>query len=104
FLRNEMQVDYAFSATTAIGIKTVSEAGSKRLIRAAIAHALQHNLPSVTLVHKGNIMKFTEGAFKNWGYEVAATEFGDQTYTWAQWERTKAASGEAAANAEQEAA
>lgn len=104
FLGDEMQVDYAFSATTAIGIKTVSEEGSKRLIRAAIAHALQHNLPSVTLVHKGNIMKFTEGAFKNWGYEVAETEFGDQTYTWAQWERTKAASGEAAANAEQEEA
>ncbi|WP_353183501.1 NADP-dependent isocitrate dehydrogenase [Parapedobacter lycopersici] len=104
FLQDEMEVDYTFTATTAIGIKTVSEEGSKRLVRAAIEHAIQQHRPSVALVHKGNIMKFTEGAFKNWGYEVAETEFADQTYTWAQWERTKAASGEASANAEQEKA
>jgi len=66
---------------SAIGIKPVSEFGSKRLVRQAIQYAIDHNRPSVTLVHKGNIMKFTEGAFKNWGYEVAAQEFGDQIVT-----------------------
>ena len=66
---------------SAIGIKPVSEFGSKRLVRQAIQYAIDHQRPSVTLVHKGNIMKFTEGAFKNWGYEVAAQEFGDQTVT-----------------------
>jgi isocitrate dehydrogenase len=65
----------------AIGIKPVSEFGSKRLVRQAIQYAIDRNRPSVTLVHKGNIMKFTEGAFKNWGYELAAAEFGDQTIT-----------------------
>ena len=66
---------------SAIGIKPVSEFGSKRLVRQAIQYAIEHNRPSVTFVHKGNIMKFTEGAFKNWGYEVAAQEFGDYTVT-----------------------
>ncbi|MCA9952605.1 MAG: isocitrate dehydrogenase (NADP(+)) [Anaerolineales bacterium] len=66
---------------SAIGIKPVSEFGTKRLVRQAIEYAITHQLPSVTLVHKGNIMKFTEGAFKNWGYEVAADEFGDVTIT-----------------------
>ncbi len=66
---------------SAIGIKPVSEFGSKRLVRQAIQYAIDHQRPSVTLVHKGNIMKFTEGAFKNWGYEVAAQEFGDRTIT-----------------------
>lgn len=99
FLTNEIGVDYAFTATTAIGIKTVSEEGSKRLIRAAIDYAIRHKRPSVSLVHKGNIMKFTEGAFKNWGYEVAETEFAEKTYTWPQWERTKTAAGEEQANA-----
>lgn len=104
FLRDELQVDYDFSTDTGVGIKLVSEEGSKRLIRAAIMHALEHQLPSVTLVHKGNIMKFTEGAFKNWGYELAETEFAAQTYTWGQWERTKAGKGDVAANAEQQEA
>lgn len=104
FLRDELQVDYDFSTDTGVGIKLVSEEGSKRLIRAAIMHALEHQLPSVTLVHKGNIMKFTEGAFKNWGYELAETEFAAQTYTWGQWERTKAEKGDVAANAEQQEA
>ena len=62
-------------AHSAIGIKPMSEFGSKRLVRMAIQYALKHNLPSVTLVHKGNIMKFTEGAFRDWGYEVARDEF-----------------------------
>lgn len=104
FLRDELHVDYNFSTGTGVGIKLVSELGSKRLIRSAIEHALEHKLPSVTLVHKGNIMKFTEGAFKNWGYELAETEFEHQTYTWGQWERTKEEKGDSAANAEQQEA
>lgn len=104
FLGRDMAVDFNFTADTAIGIKTVSEHGSKRLVRAAIAYAIRHALPSVTLVHKGNIMKYTEGAFKNWGYEVAETEFADHTYTWQQWERKKAADGEQSANDELAAA
>src|SRR5690606_40627295 len=67
FLANDMAVDFDFTADTAIGIKTVSEHGSKRLIRAAIEYAIRQGVPSVTLVHKGNIMKYTEGAFKYWG-------------------------------------
>ena len=70
-------------------------------MRAAIHWALENHRRSVTLVHKGNIMKYTEGAFRNWGYELAEREFGERVYTWAQWERTKAKSGEDAANAEQ---
>jgi len=107
FLRKEFPSSYKkirFPETVAIGLKPVSKEGSERLIRAAIAYAVRHKRKSVTLVHKGNIMKFTEGAFRNWGYELAEREFGGQTYTWEQWERTKAASGEAAANAEQKAA
>ena len=73
-------------------------------MRAAIRYAIANNRKSVTLVHKGNIMKFTEGAFRNWGYDVAETEFGNETYTWNQWEKTVAAQGSKAANAEQDAA
>jgi len=87
-----------------IGIKPVSWSGSVRLIHSAIAYAIKHNRKSVTLVHKGNIMKFTEGAFRDWGYEVAATYFADKVYTWAQWEKTKKEKGEQAANDEQNAA
>jgi isocitrate dehydrogenase len=93
-----------FPETSGIGIKPVSKDGSERLIRAAIEYALTTKQKSVTLVHKGNIMKFTEGAFRNWGYQLAEREFGDKVYTWDQWERTKAAKGEAEANAEQKAA
>ncbi|MBX3271563.1 MAG: NADP-dependent isocitrate dehydrogenase [Sandaracinaceae bacterium] len=93
-----------FPGTAAIGIKPVSREGTERLVRAAIQYALDHGRPSVTLVHKGNIMKFTEGAFRSWGYDVAEREFADQTYTWGQWERTVAEKGEEAANAEQAAA
>jgi isocitrate dehydrogenase len=93
-----------FPETSGIGIKPVSKDGSERLIRAAIKYAIDTKQKSVTLVHKGNIMKFTEGAFRNWGYALAEREFGDKVYTWDQWERTKAADGEAAANAEQKAA
>ena len=75
-----------------------------RLVRAAIQYALDNKRRSVTLVHKGNIMKYTEGAFRNWGYEVAECEFGERVYTWAQWERVVQEKGEDAANAEQEEA
>jgi isocitrate dehydrogenase len=92
-----------FPESSGIGIKPVSKDGSERLIRAAIEYAIANKRKSVTLVHKGNIMKFTEGAFRNWGYALAEREFGDQVYTWEQWERTKAAKGEAEANAEQKA-
>jgi isocitrate dehydrogenase len=93
-----------FPGTAGIGLKPVSKEGTARLVRAALRWSLENRRRSVTLVHKGNIMKFTEGAFRNWGYEVAESEFGEQVYTWAQWERTKAAQGEDAANAEQAAA
>ncbi|MBN1768613.1 MAG: NADP-dependent isocitrate dehydrogenase [Prolixibacteraceae bacterium] len=79
--------DVRFPDSTSFGIKPVSEEGSKRLVRAAIDYAIKHELPSVTLVHKGNIMKYTEGAFKNWGYEVAEQEFEHQTFTWRQYEK-----------------
>jgi isocitrate dehydrogenase len=82
----------------------VSKDGTERLVRAAIEYAIEFKRKSVTIVHKGNIMKYTEGAFRNWGYALAEREFGDQVYTWDQWERTKAAKGEAEANAEQKAA
>jgi isocitrate dehydrogenase len=104
FLLNELKVDYSFNEHTGIGIKIVSEEGSKRLIRSAIKHAILHKLPSVTIVHKGNIMKYTEGAFKQWGFDVAENEFSDFTYTWGQWEKTKAEKGQDAANAEQKEA
>lgn len=96
-----------FPETSGIGIKPVSSEGSKRLVRAAIEYAITHKRKSVTLVHKGNIMKFTEGAFKNWGYEVAEQEFAEQTFTWGQYDRIKEAEGVDAANkaqAEAEAA
>jgi isocitrate dehydrogenase len=90
-----------FPETSGIGIKPVSREGSERLIRAAINYAIANKRKSVTFVHKGNIMKFTEGAFRNWGYALAEREFSDKVYTWSQWERTKAAQGEEVANAEQ---
>jgi len=93
-----------FPQSSGFSLKPVSRDGTERLVRAAIEYALQNGRRSVTLVHKGNIMKFTEGAFRNWGYELAEREFGERVYTWAQWERTKQARGEEAANAEQQAA
>ncbi len=105
FLQKDMGVKkIRFPETSGIGIKPVSSEGSKRLIRSAIEYALKHKRKSVTLVHKGNIMKFTEGAFKNWGYEVAETEYGDKVFTWNQYDKIKAEQGEAAANAAQKAA
>jgi isocitrate dehydrogenase len=93
-----------FPDSCGIGVKPVSREGTERLVRAAIQWALANRRKSVTLAHKGNIMKFTEGAFMRWGYALAEREFGDQLYTWRQWEATKKEKGEAAANAEQQAA
>jgi isocitrate dehydrogenase len=93
-----------FPKDCGLGIKPVSREGSERLVRAAIRYALLHKRKSVTLVHKGNIMKYTEGAFRGWGYALAEREFGSEVYTWERWEQTKANSGEEAANAEQTAA
>jgi isocitrate dehydrogenase len=88
-----------FPDSSGIGIKTASREGSERLFRAAIEYAIANQRKSVTIVHKGNIMKFTEGAFRNWCYELAEREFPSQTFTWEQWERIKAAKGEPEANA-----
>ncbi len=104
FLKADLNVDYNFSNSTGVGLKFVSEEGSKRLIRAAIEFAIREGRKSITIVHKGNIMKYTEGAFKNWGYQLAESEFGDQLYTWNQWEQSKATKGVDVANAEQKAA
>jgi isocitrate dehydrogenase len=87
-----------------LGIKAVSKTGTNRLMHGAIAYALKHKRKSVTIVHKGNIMKYTEGAFRDWGYAFAENMFGDKVYTWMQWEKTKKEKGEEAANAEQKAA
>ncbi|RYE24353.1 MAG: NADP-dependent isocitrate dehydrogenase [Sphingobacteriales bacterium] len=102
FLTNELGVSkkIRFPETSSFGIKPVSKDGSERLIRAAIQFAIDNKRPTVSIVHKGNIMKFTEGGFKMWGYELATREFGDKVYTWEQWEATKKESGEEAANAE----
>ncbi|HQE13394.1 MAG TPA: NADP-dependent isocitrate dehydrogenase, partial [Flavipsychrobacter sp.] len=97
---NNLASKVRFPETTAYGIKPVSKDGSQRLIRSAIQYAIEKKLPSVTIVHKGNIMKFTEGGFKNWGYELAETEFKEAVYTWGQWEETKKNSDEATANKE----
>jgi len=93
-----------FPESTALGLKPVSKEGSERLVRAAIVYAIAAGRKSVTFVHKGNIQKFTEGGFRKWGYALAEREFAAKTYTWEQWERTKTAKGEAAANTEQQSA
>ncbi|MCZ6732550.1 MAG: NADP-dependent isocitrate dehydrogenase [Gammaproteobacteria bacterium] len=93
-----------FPDTSGIGIKPISREGTERLVRAAINYAITNERKSVTFVHKGNIMKFTEGAFRNWGYQLAEREFSDHCYTWDQWERTKAEKGNEMANAEQQSA
>jgi len=105
FLQDEMGVKkIRFPETSSFGIKPVSKEGTERLVRAAIKYALEHKKPSVTIVHKGNIMKFTEGAFKTWGYELAEKEFGDKVYTWSQYDRTLAKQGQEMADAQQKAA
>ena len=105
FLLDEMGVtQIRFPDTVSLGIKPVSVEGTERLVRSAIEYALDNKLPSVTLVHKGNIMKFTEGKFKEWGYQLAEREYGDKVFTWAQYDRIAAAEGTAAANKAQDEA
>ncbi len=99
FLQNELGVNkIRFPETSGLGIKPVSEEGTSRLVRAAIEYAIKEGRKSLTLVHKGNIMKFTEGAFKNWGYELAEREYGDKVFTWAEYDRIKDEQGVDAAN------
>ena len=93
-----------FPDSSGIGIKTVSREGTERLLRSALDYTIKNGRKIITLVHKGNIMKFTEGAFRNWGYELAEREYGNYVYTWNQWEKTKAKQGESAANDEQQKA
>lgn len=100
FLINEMHVkEIRFPESSSFGVKPVSKEGSERLIRAAIQYAIDRELPSVTIVHKGNIMKYTEGAFKNWGYQLAENEFGDNTFTWSRYLLIEKQQGQAAAKA-----
>lgn len=107
WLQQEYPQEYEkirFPESSGFSLKPISKQGSQRLVRAAIQYALDQARGSVTLVHKGNIMKYTEGSFRNWGYEVAEEEFGDRVYTWSQWRRTKREGGEAQANQEQKVA
>jgi len=102
FLMKEMGVKkIRFPKSSSIGIKPVSKEGTERLVRAALNYAIIHKKPSVTIVHKGNIMKFTEGQFKKWGYELAEREFGDKVFTWAQYDLIKTEQGEEVADAAQ---
>ena len=94
----ELHQKIRFPNTSGIGIKPISEEGTQRLVKAAIRYALDCKRKSVTLVHKGNIMKFTEGAFRNWGYAIAESEFAEHCYTWEQWQRSSAEEGIEAAN------
>ncbi len=98
-LKDEFDVQYPFKPQTSLGIKPVSQEGSERLIEAAIRYAIDHGLPSVTLVHKGNIMKYTEGGFKKWGYQLAKNKFSGHIITWDDWEAEKKRGGEEQANA-----
>jgi isocitrate dehydrogenase len=105
FLIEEMGVNkIRFPESSSFGIKPVSKEGTERLVRAAMEYAFKYNRKSVTIVHKGNIMKFTEGAFKNWGYELAEREYGDRVFTWAQYDRILAEKGQDAANEAQKQA
>ena len=105
FLLDEMGVStIRFPESASIGIKPISKEGTSRLVRGAIQYAVRHKLPSVTLVHKGNIMKYTEGQFKEWGYELAEKEFGNLVFTWNQYDRIVEKEGKAKANEAQDAA
>jgi isocitrate dehydrogenase len=102
FLQNEMGVNkIRFPESSSVGIKPVSKEGTERLVRAAIEYTISHKLPSLTIVHKGNIMKFTEGAFKKWGYELIEREYGDKTFTWAQYDRISEQKGREVADSAQ---
>ncbi len=105
FLQDEMGVKkIRFPESSSFGVKPISKEGTERLVRSAIKYALEHKKPSVTIVHKGNIMKFTEGAFKTWGYDVAEKEFGGKVFTWVQYDKIAANMGVSAAEATMKAA
>jgi len=105
FIQKEMGVKkIRFPESSSIGIKPISVEGTERLVRATIEYAIMHKKPSVTIVHKGNIMKYTEGGFKKWAYELAEREFGNKCFTWAQYDRIMEEKGVDAANAAQDAA
>ncbi|EAC4251904.1 NADP-dependent isocitrate dehydrogenase [Listeria monocytogenes] len=105
FLKSEFGVDkIRFPETSGIGIKPISKEGTERLVRSAIEHAIKEDRKSLTLVHKGNIMKFTEGAFKNWGYDLCKREYGDKVFTWNEYDRIKEAEGTEVADAKQKEA
>jgi isocitrate dehydrogenase len=105
FIQQEMGVsNIRFPETSSIGVKPISVEGTERLVKAALEYALNHNRRSVTIVHKGNIMKFTEGAFKSWGYAVAERDYPGKFFTWAEYDRIEDAEGTEAANAAQKAA
>lgn len=107
FLRENFPKDYAkirFPETSGIGVKPVSQEGTARLVRAALEYAFAEKRKSLTIVHKGNIMKYTEGGFRKWAYELAEKEYGSRVYTWDQWEKTKKEKGEETANSEMKAA
>ena len=99
FLKDEMDVNkIRFPESSSIGIKPVSKEGTERLVSAAIQYAVDHKRNSVTLVHKGNIMKFTEGAFKNWGYAFAENNFSEHVFTWRQYDKIAEEEGKEKAN------
>ncbi|MCB9187055.1 MAG: NADP-dependent isocitrate dehydrogenase [Flavobacteriales bacterium] len=105
FIQNEMGIKkIRFPETSSIGIKPISIEGTERLVRSAIEYAIQHKKPSLTIVHKGNIMKFTEGGFKKWGYELCEREYGDKCFTWAQYDRIVDEKGVDEANRQQDEA
>ncbi|MBP7274547.1 MAG: NADP-dependent isocitrate dehydrogenase [Saprospiraceae bacterium] len=105
FLQIELGVKkIRFPKSSSFGIKPVSQEGTERLVRSSLNYAIKYKKPSVTLVHKGNIMKFTEGKFKDWGYQLAEKEFGDKVFTWAEYDRIKEAKGQKAADEAQSAA
>ncbi|MBC6180308.1 NADP-dependent isocitrate dehydrogenase [Listeria welshimeri] len=105
FLKSEFGVDkIRFPETSGIGIKPISKEGTERLVRSAIEYAIKEGRKSLTLVHKGNIMKFTEGAFKNWGYDLCEREYGDKVFTWNEYDRIKEAEGAEVADAKQKEA
>ncbi|EQC2008281.1 NADP-dependent isocitrate dehydrogenase [Listeria monocytogenes] len=105
FLKSEFGVDkIRFPETSGIGIKPISKEGTERLVRSAIEYTIKEGRKSLTLVHKGNIMKFTEGAFKNWGYDLCEREYGDKVFTWNEYDRIKEAEGTEVADAKQKEA
>ena len=99
FIQDEMKVNkIRFPESSSIGLKPISKEGTERLVSSAIRYAIEHNRRSVTLVHKGNIMKFTEGAFKNWGYALAEDKFKEHVFTWLEYDRISEKEGKERAN------